>query len=141
MPSTARDCSIAAALGVVGEKYSLLVLREVFFGVHRFDAIARNTGAPRDVLAARLRKLVEARVLEARPYSLHPPRQEYHATAAGEELRPVLLLLMKWGDRHVADVPPVVFSHDCGADLDPVLACRACGEPVRPEGLRGRTAF
>jgi DNA-binding HxlR family transcriptional regulator len=131
MTTTARPCSIADALGVIGEKYSFLVLREVFYGVHRFGAIARNTGAPRDVLTARLRRLVEAGVLEKVPYSERPPRFEYHATAAGRELQPILGMLMRWGDRHLADVPPVVFEHDCGADLDPLVVCRACREPVR----------
>ncbi|MFF4182915.1 winged helix-turn-helix transcriptional regulator [Streptomyces sp. NPDC001691] len=126
-----RPCSIADALGVVGEKYSLLVLREVFFGVHRFDAIAKNTGAPRDILTTRLRTLVDAGVLERTLYSERPARYEYRATRAGQELRPVLLMLMNWGDRHLADVPPTVWRHKCGADLDPAVVCRCCGEEVR----------
>ena len=109
MTTNARPCSIADTLGVIGEKYSLLVLREIFFGVRRFDAIALNIGAPRDVLAARLRHLVEAGVLEKVPYSERPPRFEYRPTAAGRELGPVLLMLMDWGDRHLADHRPVVF--------------------------------
>ncbi|HXP13722.1 MAG TPA: helix-turn-helix domain-containing protein, partial [Actinomycetes bacterium] len=94
MTTIARPCSIADTLGVIGEKYSLLVLREIFFGVRRFDAITRNIGAPRDVLAARLRHLVEAGVLEKVPYNERPPRFDYRLTAAGRELRPVLLMLM-----------------------------------------------
>lgn len=136
--STPRPCSIAAALGVIGEKYSLLVLREIFFGVHRFDAIARNIGAPRDVLTARLRRLADAGILEKFRYSEHPPRHEYHATEAGRELRPVLLMLMRWGDRHLMDLPPTVFQHSCGADLDPAITCRACGEQVRSADLTPR---
>jgi DNA-binding HxlR family transcriptional regulator len=127
----ARPCSVADALGVVGEKYALLVLREVFYGVRRFDEIQRNTGAPRDVLTARLRRLVEAGVLTRRPYSERPPRFEYRLTPAGRELRPVLMTLMAWGDRHLADRPYVVFEHSCGADLDPMTVCRACGREVR----------
>ncbi|MGK4578632.1 winged helix-turn-helix transcriptional regulator [Kitasatospora sp. HPMI-4] len=137
-PATPRPCSIADALGVVGEKYSLLVLREVFFDVHRFDAIARNTAAPRDVLTARLRRLVDAGVLEKVRYNERPPRYEYRLTPAGEELRPVLLMLLRWGDRHLKDVPPTVFEHSCGADLDPVAVCRACGEEVRGRSLTPR---
>ena len=127
MTTNARPCSIADTLGVIGEKYSLLVLREIFFGVRRFDAIALNIGAPRDVLAARLRHLVEAGVLEKVLYSERPPRFEYRPTEAGRELGPVLLMLMDWGDRHLADHPPVVFEHSCGAELQPVVVCRACG--------------
>jgi len=135
MTTIARPCSIADTLGVIGEKYSLLVLREIFYGVRRFDAITRNIGAPRDVLAARLRHLVEAGVLEKVPYSERPPRFEYRPTAAGRELRPVLLMLMDWGDRHLADHPPVVFQHTCGADLQPIVVCRACGHETSSRSL------
>ncbi|WP_433225003.1 winged helix-turn-helix transcriptional regulator [Microtetraspora malaysiensis] len=134
----ARPCSIADALSVIGEKYSLLVLREVFFGVRRFDAMARNIGAPRDILAARLRRLVEAGVLEKVPYSERPRRFEYRPTEAGQELRPVLLMLKSWGDRHLADVPPVILDHSCGAELDPVVVCGACREPVAKESMTAR---
>jgi DNA-binding HxlR family transcriptional regulator len=135
---TPRPCSIAAALSVIGEKYSLLVLREVFYGVRRFDAIARNVGAPRDVLTARLRRLVEAGVLTRHQYSEHPPRFEYRLTAAGRELRPVLLTLMHWGDRHLTDAPAVVFEHSCGAELEPVVVCGACRHEVGGGELSAR---
>ena len=83
-----RPCSVAAALNLVGEKWALLAVREITFGNKRFDVIARNTGAPRDRLAARLRTLEAAGVIERRLYSEHPPRYEYELTQAGEELRP-----------------------------------------------------
>ncbi|WP_059009170.1 winged helix-turn-helix transcriptional regulator [Streptomyces specialis] len=132
---TQRPCSIAATLGVIGEKYSVLVLREIFFGVRRFDAIARNVGAPRDVLAARLRRLVEAGVLERVPYNERPQRFEYRPTQAGQDLRPVLLTLMAWGDRYLTQVPPVTFAHDCGARVEPVVVCGACRREVLPGSL------
>lgn len=127
-----RPCSIADALGVVGEKYSLLVLREVFMGVRRFDAMVRNIGAPRDVLAARLRHLVEAGVLDKVAYSERPPRYEYRLTESGQELEGVLHLLREWGDRHVASRPSVVVEHECGHTLEPLLVCHSCGEAVTP---------
>jgi DNA-binding HxlR family transcriptional regulator len=131
MPATARECSIANALSIVGERWSLLALREVMFGVRRFDEIARNTGASRDVLAARLRGLVAAGVLEKRQYLAHPPRYEYVLTESGRALRTVLLTLMDWGDRHVTEgEPPTVFEHRCGNELRVQLICEACGEPV-----------
>ena len=83
-----RVCSIARSLDVVGEKWSLLALREVFLGVRRCDQIDARTGAPRDVLTARLRTLVEAGVLEPVQYSERPPRSEYHLTQAGRDLQP-----------------------------------------------------
>ncbi|MEZ0069501.1 DNA-binding HxlR family transcriptional regulator [Streptacidiphilus sp. MAP12-20] len=126
-----RPCSIADTLGVVGEKYALLVLREALFGVQRFDAIARNVGAPRDILTARLRRLVEAGLLEKVLYQERPPRYEYRPTPAGRDLQPVLMMLKEWGDRHLAETPPLVWEHNCGADVDPVVCCRACGERLR----------
>ncbi len=96
-----RICSIADALDVVGERWSLLVLRELGFGVHRFKDIQVNTGAPRETLALRLRKLEEAGIIERRRYSDHPPRDEYLLTPAGQDLAPVLGALREWGERHV----------------------------------------
>jgi DNA-binding HxlR family transcriptional regulator len=96
-----RVCSIADALEVVGERWSLLVLRELSFGVHRFKDIQVNTGAPRETLALRLRKLEEAGVIERRRYCDHPPRDEYVLTAVGRDLEPVLIALREWGERHV----------------------------------------
>ena len=127
----ARPCVLADALTFLGEKYALLVLREVFYGIRRFEEIQRNTGAPRDVLTARLRRLVDAGVLTRRRYSDRPPRYEYRLTEAGRDLRPVLMTLMRWGDKHLAGKPYVVFEHTCGADLDPAVVCRSCGQEVR----------
>jgi DNA-binding HxlR family transcriptional regulator len=128
---TPRSCSIARTLELIGEKWALLALREVFLGVRRFDAIQRNTGAPRDILSARLRKLVAAGLLERRQYQDHPARFEYRLTEPGRELLPVLLTLMHWGDRYLADGdPPLTYRHRCGADMEPVLVCNACGDPV-----------
>ncbi|WP_329138788.1 helix-turn-helix transcriptional regulator [Streptomyces sp. NBC_01476] len=99
-PGAPRVCSIADALGVVGERWTLLVLRELGFGVHRFNDIQTNTGAPRETLALRLRKLEDAGLIERRQYSEHPPRDEYLLTAAGKEIAPVLTALRQWGERH-----------------------------------------
>ncbi|MDQ1040222.1 DNA-binding HxlR family transcriptional regulator [Streptomyces sp. V3I8] len=142
----ARPCSIAGTLALVGEKYSLLVLREVTLGATRFDQLVRNTGAPRDVLAARLKRLVEADLLEKVAYSEKPPRYEYRATGAGLELEPVLLTLMAWGDRHLDDGGrPMVLEHmegrgqaggrPGGHELVPVVICAECGEKVRHDDL------
>src|SRR3954454_23969098 len=111
-----RVCTIARALEVVGDKWSLLVLREVFFGVRRFDKIVAGTGAPRDVMTARLRKLVEAGVLERVQDHGRPPGFEYPRTQAARYRQPVLMTLMHWGDRYLAgdEPPPVVWTHICG---------------------------
>jgi DNA-binding HxlR family transcriptional regulator len=127
-----RECSIARTLDVVGEKWALLAIREVFLGDHRFDEMVRRTGAPRDTLAARLRTLVAAGVLERRQYCEHPARFEYHLTEAGRDLHPVILMLMRWGDRYLAgaDGPPLVLEHSCGRRLEAEVVCAACQQPV-----------
>jgi DNA-binding HxlR family transcriptional regulator len=95
-----RVCGIADALGVVGDRWALLVLREISFGVYRFNDIRTNTGAPRDSLATRLRELEDSGLITRRRYSDHPPRDEYHLTAAGRALAPVLRALRKWGETY-----------------------------------------
>jgi DNA-binding HxlR family transcriptional regulator len=127
-----RACSIARTLAIVGEKWALLAVREVFLGNRRFDEMIRRTGAPRDTLAARLRTLVGAGILERRLYSEHPARHEYRLTEAGQDLYPVILTLMRWGDQHLAaaDGPPLVLEHACGHPLVAKVVCEACGEPA-----------
>ena len=125
-----RACTIAASLAVIGEKWSLLVVRELSLGVHRFDAIQRNTGAPRDILTARLRRLEAEGVVEKRLYQNHPPRYEYGLTQAGNELRPILLGLAEWGDRWTTEHTHATWLHECGAELDLKHTCAACGGEV-----------
>ena len=126
-----RVCSITDALSIVGDRYALLVIREMRYGHTRFQEIARSTGAPRDVLTARLRKLEESGLIERRQYSRRPPRHEYLLTEAGRELQPVLLALKEWGDRHLnPGAEPIVFEHTCGADFHPVTVCAACQKPL-----------
>ena len=142
VPAEPRPCSVARTLDVVGEKWALLAVREVFLGNRKFDEMVRRTGAPRDTLAARLRTLVGAGILERRPYSEHPARFEYHLTAAGRDLYPVIVTLMRWGDQYLADDdgPPVVLQHHCGHQLSAQVVCQACGEPLRPRDTRPLSA-
>ena len=125
-----RPCSIAAALEIVGDRWSLLAVREVLFGNHRFSEIARNTGAPRDRLAARLKALVEAGILERREYQASPPRAGYHLTRAGRELGPVLQALLEWGDRWAVESPPTTIRHH-DHRLRTGAVCDVCGERLR----------
>ncbi len=133
-----RPCSVAATLNLVGEKWSLLAVREIAFGNKRFDKIARNTGAPRDRLAARLRALEAAGIVVRRQYSDHPARYEYELTQAGRELRAVLLAIRTWGDKWAVDSPPAAFGHTCGEDLETAVICRKCGAEVNPDDLKMR---
>jgi DNA-binding HxlR family transcriptional regulator len=133
-----RACSVARTLEIVGEKWALLAVREVFLGNRRFDEMVRQTGAPRDTLAARLRTLVGAGILDRRPYSEHPARFEYRLTEAGRDLYPVILTLMSWGDRHLAGAegPPLVLRHHGDHRLVPRVVCDECRELVDGPGAR-----
>ena len=133
-----RPCSIARTLDIVGEKWALLAVREVFLGNRRFDEMVRRTGAPRDTLATRLRTLVGAGILERRQYCEHPARFEYHLTHAGRDLYPVIVTLMRWGDQYLAgdDGPPLVLRHRCGNPVVTQVICQACGEPLHPRDTR-----
>ena len=129
-PLGVRPCSVAAALDVLGERWSLLAVREISYGVHTFARIAAYTGATRDILADRLRKLDSAGIIDRQPYSEHPPRYEYHLTQAGRELFPVMLALREWGDRWAVESPAVATQHACGHRLEVDRVCRHCGGPV-----------
>jgi DNA-binding HxlR family transcriptional regulator len=129
-----RPCAAAAALSIVGERWALLAVREVFFGNHRFNDIARNTGAPRDRLAARLKDLVEAGVLERRLYQEGPARYGYHLTPAGRDLAPVLQALVTWGEHWAVDRPPATILHH-DHPLTGEWHCTTCGEPIRQDEM------
>jgi DNA-binding HxlR family transcriptional regulator len=127
---------MASALSFLGEKWALLVVRELALGVHRFDEIQRNTGAPRDILASRLRRLEAAGVLERRQYQDRPVRHGYHLTKAGGELRPILLSLAQWGDRWASPPQVTNWVHTCGEQAEVVHTCRACGDEITGYDLR-----
>jgi DNA-binding HxlR family transcriptional regulator len=121
-------CSVAGTLAVVGEKWSLLVLREAFLGVRRFADFQRALGAPRAVLTERLATLVEQGILRRVPYQAEGERQrhEYRLTRKGVDLYPALVALMEWGDRYLSadGVGPMELRHrDCGAPVHLTLAC------------------
>ncbi len=124
-----QDCSIARTLEVVGERWTLLVLREIFTGTSRFDDFQKQLGIARNVLQTRLERLVEEEILVRRPYQQHPPRYEYRLTDAGRDLAPVLIALMYWGDKHRApDGPPTLVRHSgCGGHVTAALTCDRCG--------------
>lgn len=132
------ECSIARTLDVVGERWSLLILRDAFYGVSRFDDFQRDLGVARNILTDRLAKLVDSGVLERVQYEQRPPRFEYKLTRKGRELLPVLLTMMHWGDRWSGEEsPPVTLTHTrCGHDTHPVVSCAHCGEVLRRSELR-----
>jgi DNA-binding HxlR family transcriptional regulator len=140
-PFTDQNCSIAGALEIVGERWTLLIMREVLLGRRRFREIRRNTGIASNILSDRLALLVEQEVLKRRLYSEHPEAYEYVPTRKGLDLSPVITTLMQWGDKYAAPEPgpPRVSVHSaCGHDANPELHCSYCGEIINPAELSVR---
>lgn len=130
-----EKCSLARAMAVVGDRWTLLVLREAFLRVRRFDDFQERLGIARRVLTERLKTLVDHGVLEKVAYSQTPLRHEYRLTEKGLGLYPVIISLVHWGDAHYAGEkgPPLLHRHKtCGHDFRSVLTCSECGEPVDP---------
>src|SRR5438270_9575998 len=118
--------SVGRALALLGERWTLLILREAFFGVRRYGQLARNLNIPRPTLSLRLRKLVDAGLLDRVLYSTDPDRHEYRLTQAGRDLFPAVIALMRWGDTHLAGAegPPIVLRPEsCGSPTRPDLTC------------------
>jgi DNA-binding HxlR family transcriptional regulator len=124
-----QNCSVARTLELVGERWSLLIVRDACRGVSRFDDLERSLGIPRSVLAARLERLCECGILERRKYHSGPERFEYVPTERGYDLFPIIAALMQWGDRNAAPAgPPLVMEHaECGGELTEKLTCSRCG--------------
>ena len=139
LPRTYDDqvCSVARTLELIGDRWTMLVIREAFMGTRRFDDYQRNLGCARNVLTDRLGRLVDAGILRRRPYQERPPRFEYRLARKGVELWPTIMMLMSWGDRHLApEGPPVVIVHDgCGGRLDERLHCDRCGAELGPSDV------
>jgi DNA-binding HxlR family transcriptional regulator len=134
-----QTCSIARALEVVGERWTLLILRNVFLGVRRFDDQQNQLGIARNVLASRLERLVDEEILERRPYGERPVRHEYHLTEKGRALWPVLVELLLWGDRYAPQPggPPRILRHQgCGGTVGPHRMCTRCGQLLELEDVR-----
>lgn len=135
-----NECSIAASLDFVGDRWSLLILRDVFRGVRRFGDVRDDLGIARNVLTDRLDKLVERGILRRVPYQQRPRRDEYHLTAKGRDLSPALIALMRWGDRWAIEGdPPTRLVHEaCGTELELLLRCPHCDSVVTPTEIRSR---
>jgi DNA-binding HxlR family transcriptional regulator len=134
-------CSVARALSIVGDRWSLLVLRDAFLGLRRFEDFQRDLGTTRHRLADRLKKLVAHGILERVGYQRHPPRFEYRLTEKGRDLYPVIVSLTRWGDRWMAGTagPPIELVHkSCGRTTMPTLACAECGEKVGARDMIAR---
>jgi DNA-binding HxlR family transcriptional regulator len=126
------SCPIARSLERVGEWWSILIIRDALHGMTRFDEFQNSLGIAPTTLTRRLNALVEAGLLERRRYSQHPPRDDYALTARGRDLRPVVVSLLAWGNKHFAPEGPsvILLNRKTGAAVDPILADPATGRPV-----------
>lgn len=135
------DCTIARTLGVIGDRWTLLVLRDAFLGTRRFEAFQSSLGITRHRLADRLARLVKHGVLRRERYQEHPPRYEYRLTDKGLDLYGVVVVIAGWGDRHMASRkgPPIERVHRaCGRVATLRLTCEHCGEPVSARDMRAQ---
>lgn len=126
------DCSVAHTLEAVGDRWSLLIIRDAFYGLRRFDEFTTDLGIARNVLTDRLGKLVDQGIFEKVAYQDRPVRHEYVLTAKGRDLLGVVLAMAAWGDRWAGGDAPVQFDHrDCGATaITPQVTCDDCGQPL-----------
>lgn len=128
-----QTCSVARTLELVGERWTLLIIRDAFLGIRRFGDFAERLGIARNVLQDRLERLVEAGILEKVPYQERPLRHEYRLTAMGRDLWPSIVALLQFGDKYLAGEagPPMLLLHrGCGGELDDRRFCKTCGQPV-----------
>ena len=138
-----QDCSMSRSVAVIGDRWTLMILRDLFLGVRRFEDFERRLGISRSIIADRLKLLVEEGVLRKEVYQDRPVRHEYRLTDKGLALHPVMMAIVHWGDEHYAGEagPPMLHRHRaCGCDFKPVLTCSECGEAVaaREVEVRGR---
>ena len=140
---SAQPCSISRALAVIGDRWTLMILRDCFLGVRRFEGFQQRLGISRTIVTDRLRALVDEGVLRRAAYQDHPVRHEYRLTEKGLDLHPVVMAIAHFGDTHYADAagPPVLRRHKaCGRDFHPVQVCSECGETVTARQVDARAA-
>lgn len=131
-------CPVAQTLGVIGEPWSLLILRNCFLGTRRFDEFQAQLGLTRHVLADRLKKLVSNEVLEKVPYGDNAGRFEYRLTEKGADLYPVILAMANWGNTWLFEEGEQPLKHihkECGGDVKPVVSCSSCGDDLQPKSV------
>ncbi|MDP1600024.1 helix-turn-helix domain-containing protein [Phenylobacterium sp.] len=136
-----EPCSVARSVAVIGDRWTLMILRDCFLGVRRFEAFQERLGISRTIIADRLKHLTEEGVLRRVAYQEHPVRHEYRLTDKGLDLHPVVMAIVHWGDRHYAGEagPPLLHRHKtCGCDFHPVQTCSECGEPVDARAVETR---
>ena len=133
-----QNCSIARSLAVFGDRWTLLILRDSFIGIKRFDDFMDDLNLSRTILTDRLNKLVEQGVLKKIPYQTRPTRYDYKLTEKGLALHPIIMAIVEWGDQYYAEPgkAPILRNHKkCGKDFKSVSTCSECGEEVAPRDV------
>jgi DNA-binding HxlR family transcriptional regulator len=136
-----EPCSMARTISVIGDRWTLMILRDCFLRIRRFDDFERSLGITRHLLADRLRRLVKAGVLRKQAYNERPKRYEYRLTDKGLDLYPVMMAIVHWGDTHTAGTKgrPLLHEHiACGHTFDPVMTCSYCREEITARAVRIR---
>lgn len=137
-----RPSSVARTLSILADRWTFLVLRELFLGVRRFDGFVDRLGIASNILTDRLQRLVSQAIIKRIQYQEQPARYEYKLTATGRDLFSTFLEMMRWGDRWISEEKPIVLTHlDCGADFEPVLACDKCWMRLDPHHMRYRLNY
>ena len=139
--STAEPTTLERTLALVGDRWSILIIRAALRGVRRFDEFQADLGIARPILTARLKRLVDGGVMAKEQYQEHPPRSEYRLTPAGVALSPALVALIRWGEHHLADGDAdIVLVHGaCGTELEQGFWCRHCATTFAPAAIRAAT--
>jgi len=138
-----EHCSVARSVAVIGDRWTLMLLRDCFLGVRRFEEFERRLRISRSIIADRLKTLVDEGVLRRDAYQDRPVRHEYRLTEKGMALHPVIMAIVHWGDVHYAgaDGPPLLHRHKaCGCDFAPVLSCSECGDPITARDVEVRAS-
>ena len=140
IPAKPSSCSIQQTLDVIGDRWILLILRNLFRGARRFSQLETDLGIAKNLLASRLNKLVQADIIEKVPYQERPIRHEYLLTQKGRDLSPSLVAIMRWGDQwcNEGSAPTVLVHAECGTPLDQVTRCPSCNDSLDPGQIRSR---
>ena len=139
-----QRCSVARSVAVIGDRWTLMLLRDCFLGIRRFEDFERRLGISRSIIADRLKILTDEGVLRREAYQARPVRHEYRLTDKGLALHPVIMAIVHWGDVHYAgaDGPPLIHRHKaCGCDFTPVQTCSECGEPLGAREVEVRASI
>lgn len=134
-----QPCSVARTLSVIGDTWSMMIIRNAFLGIRRFDDFHKNLGITRHVLTTRLNTLVEEEILYKTPYTETQKRFEYRLTQKGLDLYPILMSIIHWGDTYMdkGQGAPVDCVHKtCGHKFQPVMVCSECSEPLNPKQVK-----